>query len=51
MKNENNIPEQHLKNTDDICKVLDAAYSMGRTIGERLLIKLASLSGRSATLE
>ena len=29
------ILEKHLDNTDDICKVVDAVYAMGRTIEER----------------
>ena len=35
----NKVLLQHLGNTDGICKVVDAAYAMGRTIEERLGIK------------
>ena len=31
--------EQHLSNTDDICKIVDPVYAMGRTIEERMGIK------------
>ena len=30
----NKILEKHLNNTDNICKVVDAFYAMGRTIEE-----------------
>ena len=35
----NKILEKHLDNTDDICKVVDAVYAMGRTIEERKGLK------------
>ena len=35
----NKILEKHLYNTDDICKVVDAFYAMGRTIEERKGLK------------
>ena len=35
----NKISEKHLDNTDDICKVVDAVYAMGRTIEERKGLK------------
>ena len=31
----NKILEKHLNNNDDICKVIDAVYAIGRTIEER----------------
>ena len=39
MKNENSFLEQHVKKIDDIYKVLDAVYSMGRTTGKRPAVK------------
>ena len=35
----NKVLEKKLENTDDICKVVDAVYAMGRTIAERKGIK------------
>ena len=35
----NNVLQQHLGNTDNIRKVVDAVYAIGRTIEERLGIK------------
>ena len=35
----NKILEKHLDNNDDICKVVDAVYAMGRTIEERKGLK------------
>ena len=35
----NKILEKHLDNTDEICKVVDAVYAMGRTIEERIGMK------------
>ena len=35
----NKILEKHLDNTDDICKVVDAVYAMGRTTEERKGLK------------
>ena len=35
----NKILEKHLDNIDDICKVVDAVYAMGRTIEERKGLK------------
>ena len=37
--NANKILENYLGETDDICKVIDAVYAMGRTIEERSGIK------------
>ena len=39
LANANKVLEQHLSNTDDICKIEDAVYAMGRTIEERMGIK------------
>ena len=39
LENVNEVLEQHLNNTDDICKIVDAVYAMGRTIEERLGLK------------
>ena len=39
LANANKVLEQHLSNTDDICKIVDAVYAMGRTIEERMGIK------------
>ena len=35
----NKTLEKHLDNTDDICKVVDAVYAMGRTIEKRKGLK------------
>ena len=37
--NANKVLKQHLSNTDDICKIVDAVHAMGRTIEERMGIK------------
>ena len=39
LENVNKVLEKHLSNTDDICKIVDAVYAMGRTIEERLGLK------------
>ena len=36
LANANKVLEQHLSNTDDICKIVDAVYAMGRAIEERM---------------
>ena len=46
MKNENSFLEQHVKKIDDIYKVLDAVYSMGRTTGERPEVKQRKGNGK-----
>ena len=33
------ISEKHLNNNDDICKLIDVVYAMGRTIEERKGLK------------
>jgi hypothetical protein len=33
------VLEKHLSNTDNVCKIVDAVYAMGRTIEERMGIK------------
>ena len=35
----NKILEKHLQNVNDICKVVDAVYAMGKTIAERKGVK------------
>ena len=39
LENVNKVLEKHLNNTDDICKIVDEVYSMGRTIEELLGLK------------
>ena len=39
IKNANRILQQHPSDTNDICKVVDAVYAIGRTIEERLGVK------------
>ena len=39
IKNANRILQQHLSDTNDICKVVDTVYAIGRTIEERLGVK------------
>ena len=37
--NANKVLEKHLANTDDIYKIVDAVYAMGRTNEERIGLK------------
>ena len=39
LANANKVLEKHLSNTDNVCKIVDAVYAMGRTIEERMGIK------------
>ena len=39
IKNANRMLQQHVSDTNDICKVVDAVYAIGRTIEERLRVK------------
>ena len=39
LANANKVLEKHLGNTDNVCKIVDAVYAMGRTIEERMGIK------------
>ena len=39
LANVNKVLEKHLSNTDNVCKIVDAVYAMGRTIEERMGIK------------
>ena len=39
LANANKVLKKHLSNTDDVCKIVDAVYAMGRTIEERMGIK------------
>ena len=39
MENVNEVLEKHLNDTDDICKIVDAVYAIGRTTEERLGLK------------
>ena len=39
LANANKVLEKHLSNTDNVCKIVDAVYAMGRTIEKRMGIK------------
>ena len=39
LENVNEVLEKHLNDTNDICKIVNAVYAMGRTIEERLGLK------------
>ena len=49
IKNANRILQQHLSDTNDICKVVDAVYAIGRTIEERLAVKQNTIKGQKNT--
>ena len=39
LANANKVLEKHPSNTDNVCKIVDAVYAMGRTIEGRMGIK------------
>ncbi len=46
LANANKVFDDHLNNTCDMCKIVDAVYAMGRTMEERMGIDLGKKKGR-----